>query len=201
MDIIVQGELYLKKHRDTYKTISIEPEMIFGDNPIDPNVLFNSMVKFGENNLIYQLLITEEGPKMRFRDVDGSLGPLVPIKLDELTDEYISLTDFLNEAQYIGRPAKITTSYHEKNKSDEGLLLYKGDSHIITYDFSKDDYIFSKKLPLQIYGIDTLSKVEVSGSQMDLYKDASKLYSDLFREILFQTKENQRDRGNDKQKK
>ena len=201
MDIIIQGELYLKKHRDSYRTISVTPEMLFGDNAEDPNYLFNSMVKFGENNLIYQLIITKDGPKMRIRDVDGSLGPLFPIKFDVLDDEYIPLSDFLNEAQYIGRPAKITTSYHEKNKSDEGLLLYKGDSHIITYDFSKDDYLFRKKLPLQIYGIDTLSKVEVSGAQMDLYKDTSKLYSDLFREIMTQTKQNSKDKGNDRQKK
>jgi hypothetical protein len=199
MNIFVQSDLYLKKHRDSYKSINITPEVFSKLSEGDTSSILDYAMNFGETNVLYQLIITESGPKIRFRFQDGRLSPLVPITFEEINNEYIRLTDFFNDSSYIGRQAKIFTSYHDNNDFDDRLLLYKGESHIITYDFNKTEYLFNKKLPIQIYDVDQLKKIELDDSKMDFFDDPKYFYSELYKEILNETKENlkENDNGNE----
>lgn len=198
MDIFVQSDLYLRKRRDSYKSINITPEIF---SKLDDNETINVIdyaMNFGENNLLYQLVITESGPNMRLRFPDGRLSQLTPVTFDKINSDYIRLADFFSDSIYIGRQSRIYTQYHEDGEFDDRLLLYKGKNHIITYDFSKTEYLFKKKIPIQIYGVDQIKKIEVIGSKMEFFDDPKYFYSELFKEILNDNKEKKRkENGNE----
>lgn len=205
MDFFIQGELFLRKKRDSLKTIRITPEMFEDFTPANINDLFNHAINFGETTYIYQLIMTETGPKMRYRDNDGKMSPLTPVTFEDIENNYISLPDFFKESNFIGRQAKITTNYHDPGKYDERLLLYKGYGHVLTYDFTRTDSLFKRIIPIQIYDVDHISKIELEDNRMDLYSNPSDLYYKLYSEILNSTKEEKKkfdnENGNNNAKK
>ena len=198
MDIFIQSDLYLKKHRDSYKSINITPEIFSKLDSMDTSSIIDYAMNFGENNVLYQLVVTSSGPKMRFRFPDGKLSPLTPVTFDEINKEYVRLSNFFEDSSYVGKQAKIYTQYHEDGEYDDRLLLYKGENHIITYDFSKTEYLFNKKIPIQIYGVDQLRRIEVDSSKMDFFDDPTYFYSELYKEIFNETKEmRKKEHGNE----
>jgi len=198
MDIFVQSDLYLRKRRDSYKSINITPEIF---SKLDDNETINVIdyaMNFGENNLLYQLVITESGPNMRLRFLDGRLSQLPPVTFDKINSDYIRLADFFSDSVYVGKQSRIHTHYHEDGEFDDRLLLYQGKNHIITYDFSKTEYLFKKKIPIQIYGVDQIKKIEVIGSKMEFFDDPQYFYSELFKEIFSENIEKKRkENGNE----
>ncbi len=149
--------------------------------------------------------MTETGPKMRYRNIDGRMSPLTSVTFEEIENNYISLSDFFKESNFIGRQAKITTNYHDPGKYDDRLLLYKGYGHVLTYDYTRTDALFKKKIPIQIYDADHISKIELSNNKMDLYSNPGDLYFKLYKEIINETKEmkkkQDKENGNNNAKK
>lgn len=197
MDILIQGDLYIKKNREFYKTFNLTPEIVSQLDGYNINDIIDYAMNFGESNKIYQLVITETGPKLRFRFENGTLSPFTPITFDELENNYVRLLDFLEKSKYVGMQSKISTNYRNTNEEDYRILLYDGDSIIITYDSSKSDYLFNKKIPLQIYDKNFVKKIQVSGGKMDLFSEPRQLYSELFSEILNETRTMKRKKAED----
>lgn len=182
MDVVFSGDLYIRKepcYRKTFN-ISLDQKIDFKD--------FAYLMDFGQISYIYQVFIREDGPVVRYRFYDGSMSPFFKISDEELKSEYTRLIDFLEESKYVGMQAKINVDSSHPDDIVNRIILYKENNIIIAFNPEDPDYLFNKKIPLQVFDTNYVNKIEYVGNQMDLYSDKQSFFSELYHEILLETK-------------
>ena len=192
MDVYINGGLYLKRNLES---ISKEELMKYGFLGMTDNIEMYTPF-FEKQSYIHQLLITNDGPCVRFRNYFGNLSSFYPISYDNLENYYIPLEKFLENSSYIGKEAIIkvedTNLFPNEITIDKDyldvLVLYNGDHHILCINTSDIDAVFSKRIPLVIVDKSQIKSINYVGSQTDRYSDYKKLYHDLYMEIYNNTK-------------
>lgn len=172
--IYIQGSLYLRKEPFKLEIDSFEDEE-FEDDLEDELVDYDSAIS------IYQLIIANDRMFLRQRTKIGDyLNTLVPVTKEELKDDYIDLSQLLNEDNHVGRKGRM--SEVAENGSDmfvfyrQPLVLYASDSHMVLYN---DATIYREKTPIEILDSRYCNNWEYFGDEVSIYSEASELYKDL----------------------
>ncbi len=198
MEILMSGELYIKRRPDIRET-SIEDLDRLESMKEDPTIpeqaieAYQQMLDMdGEPdytgcNSFWVSVIHDDGIKMAEQSPYKSVYPKVKTyeSKEEMDENFISLREFLSEAEYVGRNFK-PKEETARNQLNTQKLLYKlGDLWIV----EENDYLAGHNMVVFAENRGTKSdNYEFYGEVDETYKDPSMMYQTIFKEIYDKNK-------------
>ena len=205
MDILINGDIYIKTKPDIYKTGTVEDlkyDLEYEASKEGANELFfhaldkidEIVAKDGKANYSYMdnfwVLVTN-GKQINLLFQDPFIDKVVSFdSKSQMNKKYMRLAEFLDKATYVGRYFRRTTPVNDDDFSymdkDSNILVLYTDGKIMLINDRYDDHDIYAILSPE-YLVD--GNYQIYGDLNDGYTDKAELYRAIHRQIIEQNEE------------